>query len=64
MTDNEFLTVKDIIEYFTYDTIIVFSDFNKEMTVREALADSKLCAYEVDLIRPLALNKIVIGVSI
>jgi hypothetical protein len=34
------------------------------MTVEEALADSELCEYEIELVRPLALNKILIMVCI
>ena len=58
------MTVKDLVEYFPQDVIIRFSDFNKEMTVEETLADSYLCEYEIELVRPLALNKILIMVCI
>jgi hypothetical protein len=34
------------------------------MTVEETLADSFLCEYEVELVRPLAYNKILIMVCI
>jgi hypothetical protein len=58
------MTVKDLVEYFPQDVIIRFSDFNKEMTLQEALADAELGEYEVELVRPLALNKILIMVCI
>lgn len=58
------MTVKDLIQYFAQDVIIRFSDFNKEMTLEEALADTQLGEYEVELVRPLALNKILIMVCI
>lgn len=58
------MTVKELIEYFPYDVVIRFSDFDKEMTLQEALADTKLGEYEVELVRPLAHNKILIMVCI
>jgi hypothetical protein len=58
------MTVKDLVECFTFDITIKFSDFNKEMTVEETLADSFLCEYEIELVRPLAYNKILIMVCI
>ena len=58
------MTVKELIEYFPQDVVIRFSDFNKEMTLQEALADTELGEYEVELVRPLALNKILVMVCI